>query len=305
MMKRSLALFVLLCCVAPLAGCKKYASKEWTPIALGSTETDPDVASFPDLPEGRTVKPGVHVQSVELRRGGVPMRVWFYRPEKAAGKLSLILVPPAGSTCFLGMNLSPEDTAEHVPYARAGFAVAAFDIDGALEDLDNAPDEKVFKQAMKFRDARAGLANLKVALDFVLAKVPDVDPARVYTAGHSSAGTLSLLAGEHEPRIKAVATYAPVVDLDNKLSAVTPKLESNLPGFEKFVHEASPRAHEDKLRCPIFLFHAKDDNIVRVNETFELASRLRPYNSQITLVTPEHGGHLNGMIHEGMPKAIE
>jgi dienelactone hydrolase len=305
MMKRSLALLLLWCSVAVVAGCKKYASKEWTPIPIGSTETDPAVASFPDLGAGRTIESGINVQASELRRGSVPMRVWFYRPERATGRLSLILVPPAGSTCFLGMNLSAEDAKEHIPYVRAGFAVAAFDIDGALADVENAPDEKVFKAAMKFRDARAGLANLKVALDFILAKVPDIDPGHVYTAGHSSAGTLALLAGEHEPRIRAVATYAPVVDLDNRLAPVIPKLESNLPGFEAFVHESSPRTHEDKLKCPVFLFHAKDDTIVRPNETFELASRLRAYNSQITLVTPDHGGHLNGMSREGMPKAIE
>ena len=45
-------------------------------------------------------------------------------------------------------------------------------------------------------DAQAGLVNARNALEFVLARVPEVDPKRIYAAGHSSAGTLALLFAE-------------------------------------------------------------------------------------------------------------
>ena len=63
---------------------------------------------------------------------------WYYRPEQATGKLALVLVPPAGSTLFTGMDLGDGDRPEHYPYARAGFAVASFEIDGHVPNLQKA-----------------------------------------------------------------------------------------------------------------------------------------------------------------------
>src|SRR5215470_7334182 len=100
------------------------------------------------------------------------MQVWYYRPEQVKGKLPLVLVPPAGSTLLAGMDLGDGDRKEHLPYVKAGFAVVSFQIDGAVRE--NAPDDLVLQGARKFKDAQAGLVNAKAALDFALAKVPNV-----------------------------------------------------------------------------------------------------------------------------------
>jgi acetyl esterase/lipase len=49
------------------------------------------------------------------------------------------------------------------------------------------------------------------AADF-LAKRPDVDPQRIYLGGHSTGGTLALLAAESTDRFRAVFSFGPVGD---------------------------------------------------------------------------------------------
>src|SRR5262249_51971365 len=159
--------------------------------------------------------------------------------EDAADKLALVLVPPAGSTLFAGMAMGEGDRAEHYPYVRAGFAVASFDIDGQVANLEKASDAAGLKGAQGVRHAQAGLVNAKAALDFVLAKVASVDPDRVYIAGHSSAATLALLVAEHEPRIKTCAAYAPVTDVEARLAEVIPQLDRALPGYREFLRSSS------------------------------------------------------------------
>jgi pimeloyl-ACP methyl ester carboxylesterase len=50
------------------------------------------------------------------------------------------------------------------------------------------------------------------AADF-LAQRPDVDPARIYLGGHSTGGTMALLAAESTERFRAVFAFGPVGDI--------------------------------------------------------------------------------------------
>jgi dienelactone hydrolase len=264
-----------------------------------------DPATFPELGPSWVLEPGIRFQEATLKRGPVPMRVWFYQPEKAAGKLPLVVVPPAGSTLFTGMDLGDGDRPEHLPYVRAGFAVMSFEIDGNVPNLQQAPDAVLFKAAKQFRDAQAGLANAKAALDFTLAKAPNVDPERITIAGHSSAGTLALLVAEHEPRIKACAAYCAVPDVMSRLAQAIPQLDRAMPGYRDFLVFSSPKTHADKLKCPVLLFHALDDNNVPAQQSTDFAEQLKSTNPQVTLITTPRGGHHDSMIREGIPKGIE
>jgi len=93
---------------------------------------------------------------------------------------------------------------EHLPYIRAGFAVVAFDTDGALAKPDDVTYEQVQVAATAFKHAEAGVLNARQAIDYVLKMVPAIDPKRLYSAGHSSAGRISLLVAESDPRIAHV-----------------------------------------------------------------------------------------------------
>ncbi|MFO0810922.1 MAG: prolyl oligopeptidase family serine peptidase [Gemmataceae bacterium] len=265
----------------------------------------PVPVEFPELGPGRPAQPGVVVHESTVMRGTVPMRVWFYRPERAEGRLPLVLVPPAGSTLVCGMRLAEGDRLEHLPYAAAGFAVASFDIDGDVPRENRPSEAAVLKGAREFRDAQAGLANVRAALDFVLAKAPDVDPGRVYIAGHSSAATLALLTAEHEPRVAACAAFGGVPDVEDSLAKAIPALNRALPGYRTFLNYSSPKTGVETLKCPVFLFHAEDDTVVPIRQCTDFAALLRKTNPNVTLVTTPAGGHYDSMIQEGIPKCIE
>ncbi len=287
-----------------LAGCGQQPAPIQNPGTTGPAEPPAPAITFPELGPGRVIQPGIRFHEVTLQRGRLPMRVWYYQPEQAAGQLPLVLVPPAGSTLFVGMALGEGDRAEHYPYVRAGFAVVSFDIDGNVPNLQQASDAAVLNGAREFRDARAGLANARATLDFVRARVPAVDLERVYIAGHSSAATLALLVAEHEPRIKACAAFAPVTDVEKRLAPAIAQLDSALPGYREFLRFSSPRTHAGKLKCPVFLFHAEDDRNVPVRDSTDFAALLKPTNPHVTLVTTRQGGHYESMVREGLPKAI-
>jgi dipeptidyl aminopeptidase/acylaminoacyl peptidase len=302
---RFLASIAFAISIAGLAGCKKVPSLSQAGKQPGPTEAQEAPITFPELGPSRLIKPGIQFQEATVRQGAMPMRVWFYQPEKPADKLALVLVPPAGSTLFAGMNMSEGDRSEHYPYVQAGFAVASFDIDGHVPKADKVSDAALLKGAREFRDAQAGLANTKTALDFVLAKVPNIDPNLIYIAGHSSAATLALLVAEQEPRIKGCAAYAPITDVEARVAPFIPQLDRSLPGYREFLRSSSPRTHADRLTCPVLLFYAQDDQDVFVRQCTDFAALLKQTNAQVTLVSASKGGHYNSMVREGIPKGIE
>ncbi|HEX4607296.1 MAG TPA: prolyl oligopeptidase family serine peptidase [Urbifossiella sp.] len=272
--------------------------------AVDAPPVDAKVVTVSELSAPRPIQPGVLFQEAVLRPGVLPMKVWYYRHEKADGKLSLVLVPPAGSTLVAGMDLSDGDRVEHYPYVRAGFAVGSFEIDGHVPDAQSRSDAAVLKGARAFRDARAGLTNAKAALDYLLAKSPDVDPNRVFIAGHSSAATLALLVAEHEPRIKGCVSYCGVSDVESRVAPFIPQLDRAIPGYRDFIRFSSPKTHAEKLTCPVLLFHAKDDTNVPVSQTTSFGELLKKTNTDVTVDTTARGGHYQSMISSGIPRGI-
>jgi dipeptidyl aminopeptidase/acylaminoacyl peptidase len=234
----------------------------------------------------------VQVREVALGPGPSGGKVWVYLPEKPARpKLPCVLIAPAGSPLIHGMELGEEDRDEHLPYVRAGFAVVAYAISGPVDERRQDKGDQVLAAVKAFMAAEAGVADARRALDYALEKVPAIDPARVYTAGHSSAATLSLLVAENEPRVKACVAFAPVTDVRNRLDTqVVAGLSRAVPGFREFVVRSSPITHVARLRCPLFLFHARDDTNVPIRESIALAAALRNTNPHVTFVSVPKGG---------------
>jgi len=260
--------------------------------------------SVPPLGAARTLEPGVSEYEATLARGDGSLKVWIYLPERhAQGKIPCVFVAPAGSRLFHGMGLGDGDRAEHLPYVRAGFAVVAYEIEGSLPDK---PTNGEVRAAMRaFRGADAGLADARAAIDYALAKVPKIDPRRLYTAGHSSAGTLSLQVAEHDPRIAACVAYAPCCDVPARIGAETlGDLDKVDSGFGGFLSDRSPGAHPAALRCPLFLFHADDDSNVPTADVAAFADAVRRTNPHVTFVRVPTGNHYQSMIDQGIPHAI-
>lgn len=179
--------------------------------------------------------------------------------------------------------------------------------DGNL-DRDDSDDREKSKAAYeRFRGAQAGLVNARNALEFVLARMPQVDRGKIFAAGHSSAATLSLLFGEHESRLAGCAAYAPATDVEARLKEVSDNPFSNLafPEIKAFLRRSSPKTHADKLTIPAFVFHAADDKNVPVADSRDFVASLKAKGSDITFREVPEGGHYDAMIVEGIPAGIE
>ncbi|MFN3650985.1 MAG: alpha/beta hydrolase family protein [Armatimonadota bacterium] len=285
-----------------LPGCGWVASRLTGAAPAGSFQRP---ASFPDLGAGRVIAPGVRLHEVRLARGKGGSTLWIYLPEEpAAAKLPCVLIGPAGTRLFHGIGLGEGDRPEHLPYVRAGFAVVAYEIDGPLSD--NASDPELIAAVSAFKAAEGGVANARLALDYVAEKVPAVDPARIYAAGHSSAATLALQVAAREPRVKGCVAFAPCTDLEGRLGPqLIDALSSVVPGYRDFVRQTSPVRNAEHLKQPLYLFHAGDDSVVPPQESIRLAAAVQAKNPNVTLVRVPSGDHYDSMVQQGIPGAIQ
>ena len=271
----------------------------------GPIETPP----LPDIGAGREIEPGVMFHEVRLPGGDKPGfagKLWLYLPagDHADHSLPCVLITAGGASLLRGNDLSDHARAEQLPYVRAGFAVLAYELDGALARGRNTSEAEMSQAMVRFLAARAGLVNAHVALQFVLKKVPQVDPRRIFTAGHSSAATTAMLFAEQEPTIRGCVAYAPAINLAKHFGEEVVQILHDA-GLDDLAVRHAPINHESKLRCPILLFHARDDGVVPVADTEACAERLKALGKSVTLVIVPSGGHYDSMIRQGVPRGIE
>jgi dienelactone hydrolase len=261
----------------------------------------------PPLPQARRVAPGVVRHEVKLKGNGPEGVVWIYLPEKPpAGKLPCVLIAPAGSILVTGMKLDKDDSKEHLPYVKAGMAVIAYALDGNLENAEQPKDAEILAAAKAFKESEAGVANAKAALDYALAKVPSIDPKRIYTAGHSSAATVSLVVAAKEPRIAGCIAYAPATNFGQRIPApLVNALAAKIPDYKQFLQANSPLNNAPKIGCPVFLFHAADDSNVPVAQSENFIRVLKKTNMNVTFFKAKTGDHFDGMMAQGIPLAIK
>lgn len=315
------AIFLLVCgiCGGGALWFGSYPSVAATALQPFDTKT-PAKPAEPKVGEEKVIN-GARFREVTWGDGsgtgtppGANGRLWIYLPEgnTAAGSLPCVFIAGAGSTLLQGMTLSDADQDEHFPYVKAGMAVVAFDLDGGdgggSVDADadqemNLEDATGYKQ---FRDSQAGLINARNALEYTLANVPEVNPKQLFSAGHSSAGTLALLFAEHEPRLAGCVAYAPAIDLKSRFPGPVVRVMSNIfPNVAEFIVQSSPRTHEEKLSCPTLIFHAADDDTVPIADSRAFVKRMQAKQKDVTLTEVPTGDHYDSMINEGIPKGVE
>jgi acetyl esterase/lipase len=261
------------------------------------------------------IEPGVMFSEVRIQRAqgaGPPQpghggKLWLYLPSGQHGAQSLpcILIAGAGSNLITGMDLGDGDRAEHLPHVHAGFAVLAYELDGALPENSNQDMQALARSSTAFLNAQAGLINARVAIEYATTQVPSIDPKRLYTVGHSSAATVALLVAENEPRIAGCVGFAPAVDVKKNFPPQAQQAVLQLvPGADQFFTRFNPIANESKIACPLFLFYAEDDARF-ASQVRELGARLQAAGKQVTVSSVASGGHYDSMIQEGVPRAIE
>ncbi len=131
------------------------------PLAPPAATTNPPASPaspawrMPELPQldvGTLIEPGVWLYEVHLpgNKPGQPAmpghsgKLWLYLPEGQHDPQSLpcVLIAGAGSNLVTGMELTDGDRPEHLPYARAGMAVLAYELDGMVKE--KSPNDAAF-----------------------------------------------------------------------------------------------------------------------------------------------------------------
>jgi dipeptidyl aminopeptidase/acylaminoacyl peptidase len=237
---------------------------------------------------------------------GQTLRLWLYLPpgNHAAKSLPCVLIAPAGSNLITGMKLGDGDRPEHLPYAAAGFAVVAYELDGAMSEHDSS-DAAMTRAIKAFIASKGGVLNAQTAIDYVEQRVPEVDPKRLYAAGHSSAGTVALVLAANEPRVKGAVAYAPAVSIPGHLgSDATRSITRAIPKAASFLEYGSPDQHVAEFTPPVMLFTARDDDIVPSQSVADFAGALKREGKAAELLVVNNGGHFDAMIHQGIPAGI-
>jgi dipeptidyl aminopeptidase/acylaminoacyl peptidase len=237
-------------------------------------------------------------QELTLPSGGG--RAWIYLPDQAAGdRIPVVLVGPAGSHLVDGMTLGEGDRREHIPYARAGFAVVSFDIPGMA-----TTDDEFVQAAREFKNGEGGVLNARDALQLALDRFPRLDSNNVFVAGHSSAATLALTLCARLERLRGCVAYAPDVDLIKSRGEIADILEAYIPGERAFLATISPIELVDQIRSPVMIFNARDDDVVPIAEIDNYAQRAERAHVTVSRVVVARGGHYQSMIDEGIPAGI-
>lgn len=269
-------------------------------------------AEIPSRPEFLRLPDGEQMGTIGYESTGpggrTVLRVVLPAGEHKAGSLGCVLVPPAGTPLFTGMELDDASYKDETyPYVEHGFAVVHFSLDGPVQDLDTVTNAELSHAYRQFVEASAGMANVRYALEFVKARLPEVAPSRIYIAGHSSAGTLSLLAAEFGDIAGCVA-YAPDTN-PYKSHSAEEMLRSAmaplgpLPGLLEFDKEFSPIERIKQVQAPVFIFQAKDDFVCNFSDAKRYVEQLDPNNT--TFVTVPSGGHFDAVKLEGIPAGVK
>lgn len=230
-------------------------------------------------------------------------RAWVYLPENAAGdSLPVVLIGPAGSHLFDGMDLGDSDRPEHIPYAQAGFAVVSFDIPGML--AQGSSDEAVVRAAAQFKSGEGGVTNARAALQLALSQFPRLDRTKIFVAGHSSAATLALVLCSKLENLRGCVAYAPDVNPAASRGDVVKVLEPYLPGEAAFIKSVSPIELVSGIRSPVLIFNAANDDVVPVAAISDYVRAAEAQKVKVDRIEVPSGGHYESMIRQGIPAGI-
>ncbi len=196
------------------------------------------------------------------------------------------------------------------PFIQAKMMVACYSIDGWIPNLEPGSREymrQLPRAFQEFAQSQAGVTNGQVAIQRVLSSFPEVDPQRLFTTGHSSAATLSLLLASKDSRISKCLAFAPVTDLKNRFEGILdePGMARLLKGIEQYLDFGSPTSYVDKIKSKVWVAHARDDDNVPHTESDKYCQALRTKHRSVEFHSVPTGGHYADFLNATIPAGIE
>jgi dienelactone hydrolase len=235
------------------------------------------------------LRPPEYVDQVEYPSGSLRLKAWLTRDRQAGQKLPAVL--------FLhgGFEFGAADWDMAAPYWEAGFVLMVPMLRG-----ENG-------QPGTFSFLYDEVDDVLAAADF-LARQPGVDPDRVYLAGHSAGGTLTLLAIEASRRFRAAVSFdaSPDQQLLYNGSAAKPGNHREVVFDTKDSAELevrSPLSFVSSVQTPVRLFYSNEAAPLneRSSERFVELARTRGIDARAMRVWGSHMSH----VSRAMPWSIE
>jgi dipeptidyl aminopeptidase/acylaminoacyl peptidase len=181
------------------------------------------------------VSPPPGVQSVEYPSGKLKLRAWTTAAPQGGAK------QPAVIFLHGGFAFDADDWDMTKPYRDAGFAV--------MTPILRAENGQPGVFTMFYDEVDDVLA----AAEW-LAQQPHIDKDRLFVAGHSAGGTLTLLASMASPRFKAATSFSGSPD-----QVIFGRTNANYVVFNKAnIREyqmRSPVAFAGSFKCPVRLYY--------------------------------------------------
>jgi dienelactone hydrolase len=262
--------------------------------------------------------PEVMVYQVAFPRGTYVSRFLVFLPTKPAKpKLPCLFIAPSATAPLYGQTIDEETVVywHYINYAKAGYAVIAYDVDGYIDQigrinettLGTQPDKIVINSLKAYKASDAGVLNAKLAIDYAVARLPQIDPDAMYTAGSGAGGTISLMVAATDKRIKAAIAYSPTTDVPKQYSSLVETISKAVPGYKDFIDRSSPHRNIEKMNKPIFIFHDDRLTTASLEDTTNFVALVKKNNPLISLTHDQDKEFPNGdgMTSTSINQAIE
>jgi hypothetical protein len=214
--------------------------------------TLPQRKEFPELTDKDTSDSEIDQFNVTLsgQFQGEPISMEIYVPvgQHAPKSMACILGTPLDSSVLQGYTRGKQDWQYKQLAHEIGQVVVSFDLSkwgmySRPENIEEGPLE-LMQTDCAYHCARD-------VIELCLARLPMIDPGRLYVMAPHDNGRMALYWATLDPRIRAVATWDPVCDVMAGGGEFGKGL--HIRGIEEFMKKTSPVKFADKVKCPVMI----------------------------------------------------